>query len=381
VFAVCTAATLAVVGVFVYLRTAADLLDTVDAGLRSRAAILVVDARKSGPENVNVGSGLIEPDEAFAQVLDGSGTVIRSNEIVLAAPMLPADVVRSLRAPAFFGRRLPGIDNVTRVLAVPVQTPSGRAVVVVGGSLQDRADQLLQLGVTLAIGTPIAVVLISLAGWLLAGAALRPVERMRGEAAAISSSDPESRLSLPPADDEIKRLGATLNAMLDRIQGSVERERRFVDDASHELRTPLSILKAELDLALARPRTSDELTMAIRSASAETDHLVRLAEDLLVLARSHQGHLPVRGEMTDLGQVNVQHLSSSCGVDGRRVRSAARSGLCFGHRAPTASGSRHACENRPRSRPALAYLLRQDQGGLHFLARARIRARRRGSAD
>ena len=203
---------------------------------------------------------MIEPDEAFAQVLDGSGTVVRSNEIVRAAAMLPADVVRSLQAPAFFDRRLPGIDNVTRLLAVPVQTPSGRAVVVVGGSLQDRADQLLQLGVTLAIGTPIAVVLISLAGWLLAGAALRPVERMRREAAAISSSDPESRLTLPPADDEIKRLGATLNAMLDRIQGSVERERRFVDDASHELRTPLSILKAELDLALARPRTSDELT-------------------------------------------------------------------------------------------------------------------------
>ena len=337
VFAVCTAATLGVVGVFVYLRTAADLLDTVDAGLRSRAAILVVDARKNGPENVNVGSGLIEPDEAFAQVLDGSGTVIRSNEIVLAAAMLPADVVRSLRAPAFFGRRLPGIDNVTRVFAVPVQTPSGRAVVVVGGSLQDRADQLLQLGVTLAIGTPIAVVLISLAGWLLAGAALRPVERMRGEAAAISSSDPESRLTLPPADDEITRLGATMNAMLDRIQGSVERERRFVDDASHELRTPLSILKAELDLALARPRTSDELTVAIRSASAETDHLVRLAEDLLVLARSHEGRLPVRGEMTDLrellGTIAERHRPAAVRCGGRALRRRPRGRYLCGRRA------------------------------------------------
>ena len=88
--------------------------------------------------------------------------------------------------------------------------------------------------------------------------------------------------------------------MLDRVQGSVERERRFVDDASHEIRTPLSILKAELDLALARPRSADELDAAIRSASAETDHLVRLAEDLLVLARSHDGRLPVRGEPTDL---------------------------------------------------------------------------------
>jgi two-component system, OmpR family, sensor kinase len=300
VFAVGAAVTLTAVGVFVYVRTASDLLETVDAGLRSRAAILSVDASKDGPSNVNVGTGLIEPDEAFAQVVDPSGTVVRSNDIVAGTAMLPPDLVLSLEAPTFFDRRIPGIDNVTRLFAAPVQTPSGRAAVVVGSSLQDRADQMLQLGVTLAIVTPIAVILISTAGWLLAGAALRPVERMRREAAAISSSDPEARLTLPPADDEITRLGATMNAMLDRIQVSVERERGFVDDASHELRTPLSILKAELDLALARPRTPVELTAALKSAAVETDHLVRLAEDLLVLARSHDGHLPVKGQATDL---------------------------------------------------------------------------------
>jgi two-component system OmpR family sensor kinase len=300
VFAACAAATLATVGVFVQTRTASDLLETIDAGLRSRAAILLVDTRTHGPENVNVGAGLIESDEAFAQVLDASGTVVRSSHVVAGAAMVPPEVARTLDDPAFFDRRMPGIDNLARVFAVPVETASGRSVVVVGSSLQDRADQLLQLAVTLAIGTPVALTLISIAGWLLAGAALGPVERMRLEAAAISSSDPESRLTLPAADDEIGRLGATMNAMLDRIQRSVERERRFVDDASHELRTPLSILKAELDLALARPRTADELAAALRSAAAETDHLVRLAEDLLVLARAHDGHLPVRGEGIDL---------------------------------------------------------------------------------
>jgi len=312
VFAVSTAVTLAAVGAFVYARTAADLLDTVDAGLRSRAAILVVDARANGPANVNIGTGLIEPDEAFAQIVDASGTVVRSNDIVSGAPMLSADAVGAVTEPTFFDRHIPGIDNITRLLVAPVRT-GGRAAVIVGTSLQDRADQLLQLGLTLAIGIPIALVLLSLAGWLLAGAALRPVERMRREAAAISSSDPEGRLTLPPADDEITRLGATMNAMLDRIQASVERERRFVDDASHELRTPLSILKAELELALARPRSPGELTAALRSAAVETDHLVRLAEDLLVLARSHDGHLPVRGEDADLREllegIAVRHRS------------------------------------------------------------------------
>jgi two-component system, OmpR family, sensor kinase len=318
VFAVGTAVTLGAVAAFVYFRTAADLLDTVEAGLRSRAAILVVDARKDGPASVDVGSGLIEPDEAFAQVVDANGEIVQSNDIVRGGPMLPVSVLRSIAAPGFFDRHLAGIDNVSRVFAVPVQTPAGRAVVIVGTSLQDRADQLLQLAVTLGIGAPIALLLLAVAGWWLAGAALAPVERMRSEAAAISSADPRGRLSLPPVDDEITRLGATMNELLDRIQGSVERERRFIDDASHELRTPLAILKTELDLALARDRGPDELRAALRSASEETDHLVRLAEDLLVLARAHGGRLPVRGTTEDLrqllGSIAARHQPRATGA-------------------------------------------------------------------
>lgn len=303
VFAAGTTLVLVAVGVFVYQRSAADLLDTVDAGLRSRAEILVADVRAQGPELADVGSNLIESDEAFAQIADAGGAVVQSSEIVRGTSLLSSDVLSSLKSPTLFDRTVPGIDNTTRVLAVPVLTATGRAIVVVGSSLQDRADQLLQLAATLAIGSPVALILISLAGWMLAGAALRPVERMRREAAAISMTDPASRLTLPVADDEILRLGVTLNAMLDRIQTSIERELRFVDDASHELRTPLSILKAELDLALARPRSAAEMEAALRSASEETDHLVRLAEDLLVLARAHGGRLPVQGERIDLREL------------------------------------------------------------------------------
>src|SRR4249919_242833 len=123
VFAVGTAITLVAIGVFVYLRTAADLLDTVEAGLRSRAAILVVDARRSGPASVDVGSGLIEPDEAFAQVADDTGAIVRSNDIVRGTAMLPPPVIRSISVPTFYDRELAGIDNVSRLFAVPVQTP------------------------------------------------------------------------------------------------------------------------------------------------------------------------------------------------------------------------------------------------------------------
>ena len=181
VFAAGTSLVLVAVGVFVYLRSAADLLDTVDAGLRSRAEILVADVRAHGPALADVRSSLIESDEAFAQIADADGAVVQSSKIVRGTALLTSDVLNALESPTLFDRTVPGIDNTTRVLAVPVVTSAGRATVVVGSSLQDRADELLRLGATLGIGTPVAVILISLAGWLLAGAALRPVERMRRE--------------------------------------------------------------------------------------------------------------------------------------------------------------------------------------------------------
>jgi signal transduction histidine kinase len=88
--------------------------------------------------------------------------------------------------------------------------------------------------------------------------------------------------------------------MLDRLEATADRERRFVADASHELRTPLANLKAELDLALRRARSPAELADALRSASEETDRLTRLAEDLLLLASADGGRLPMRREDVDV---------------------------------------------------------------------------------
>jgi signal transduction histidine kinase len=161
-----------------------------------------------------------------------------------------------------------------------------------------------------AIGGPLAILLASLLGYALAGAGLRPVEAMRRRAAAG-----DEQLPLPAAHDEIRRLGETLNALLARLRGSLERERRFVADASHELRTPLAVLKTELEAALRDP----EPHPAIASAIEEVDRLSQLAEDLLVLARSHEGELPVRREA-----LHVRPLLE--GVRDRFVDRATRSG-------------------------------------------------------
>jgi signal transduction histidine kinase len=140
------------------------------------------------------------------------------------------------------------------------------------------------------------VLLAGAGAWLLAGAVLRPVERMRRQTAQISDQDLGRRLAVPSTRDEIAALGTTMNALLTRLQEALERERGFVADAGHELRTPLAILRTELELAARPGRSRDDLVEAVTVAGEETDRLIRLAEDLLLLARADNRQLSLRAE-------------------------------------------------------------------------------------
>ena len=207
-------------------------------------------------------------------------------------------------APIFLNRGpLPGLQDESRLLAVPVRARGRRLVAVVGTSTEARAESQADLAQLLLVGGPVALLLASLAAYGVAAAALRPVEAMRARAAEVSTAEPDQRLPVPPTHDEIARLGVTLNAMLGRLGEALAHERRFVADASHELRTPLAILKTELDLALSQERSPAELRAALASASEETDRLTQLAEDLLTIAQTDQGELPVRLAPTNVGEV------------------------------------------------------------------------------
>jgi len=162
---------------------------------------------------------------------------------------------------------------------------------VVGAGADDRNSALAGLAIMLAIGGPVALLLASLAGYGVASAALAPVEQMRRRADEITEHERGERLPVGTTEDEIARLGTTLNRMLARLERSFERERAFVADASHELRTPLAILKTELELALRGERTPEQLVAALESAAEETDRLAELAEALLVIARADAGKL------------------------------------------------------------------------------------------
>ncbi|MFF4759377.1 sensor histidine kinase [Streptomyces sp. NPDC001292] len=171
------------------------------------------------------------------------------------------------------------------------QSEYGTATGVARAAQQQALDDLVRELVT---ALPIVFVLATIGAYLLAAAALRPVERMRTQAAAVTEDTPGRRLDVPPSRDEIARLATTLNDMLTRLQAALDRERQFVADAGHELRTPLSLLRTEIELALRHPRDATELHAALASALEETVRLVQLTEDLLLLARTdrRQGTAP-----------------------------------------------------------------------------------------
>jgi two-component system OmpR family sensor kinase len=307
-FAVVMAAVLAGTGFFVYVRVGNALTASLDQSLTAQA--------REAANHAQDGRSLVDPDAVggvtLAELVRPNGTVARANR-----PNLPLLVPAHDLALIAKGHEQRGSvslshpDGDWRYLAVAARG----GVVVVARTLEPREESLQHLLKELLVSFPLALLLASLAGYGLAAGALRPVEAMRRRAAAVSAREP-GRLPVPPSRDEISRLATTLNEMLGRLEAAFDHEQRFVANASHELRTPLAMLRTELELALRRPRTHDELEAAVRSAAEETNRLSQLAEDLLLIARADQSALPIRAEL-----VRVDELFATVAERfGRRAR-------------------------------------------------------------
>jgi two-component system, OmpR family, sensor kinase len=269
------------IGTFLYLHFKDGLDSGVNQALIGRASDVTRLVRQQGTTRLSPSRPLVEPVDSFAQILDSRGRVLEASPRLRGAPLLTAKEIRAARS----GRILMDRGERSRLLAQPVP---GRPplIVAVGASLEQREHALETLGAALLIGGPLTLLFASAAGYALASAALRPVDSMRRRAATVSAANPGARLPLPESRDELYRLGSTLNQMLADLERALEREQAFVSDASHELRTPLTILKTELEVALRTDSSKTELRSTLESASEETDRLARLAQDLLVLARS-----------------------------------------------------------------------------------------------
>jgi heavy metal sensor kinase len=328
-FAAVMALTFGVTGMAIYRTFRSDLNGSEDRALRSRSEEVTALVQRANasivPSLAHVGS----TEDDFAQVLRPDGRVLAATPQVPVKPVLAgANLRRAGRGRILLERRpIEQLDGRVRVQAAPVDSPLGRVIVVVGTALGERDDELTNLSLLLTLGGVAALLAASLAGYGLAAAALRPVEAMRKRAAAIRPGESRQRLPIARSGDEIQRLGTTLNDMLERLQAAFTRERVFVADASHELRTPLAVLKTEIELALRRGRSAEELRRALESAGEETDRLVRLAEDLLVIARLDQGRLPHRTE-----EIAVNDLLAKAAerIQARAWQSGVTVGVCDG---------------------------------------------------
>jgi heavy metal sensor kinase len=193
-----------------------------------------------------------------------------------------------------------------RVITWPARDEDGETFfVVVGQSLKELHQAQRQLLLLLAISNPVALVLASLGGLLLANKALKPVDRITRAVAAIGRGNLSERVEEPRTRDEIGRLAATFNEMLSKLEQVFTRERRFTADASHELKTPLAVLRGDIEVALRRERTTDEYRRVLASSLEEIARLTKLTDDLLTLARSDAGEV-----MLELEPVSLDRLAS-----------------------------------------------------------------------
>lgn len=364
IFAAALAVVLAVTGVILFDRLSSSLDGTIDTGLRARASVVaaLVAQSDSGLRDARAGN-----DAGFAQILDRRGRVYDQTAGLPRAPLLTAALLHQAERRQLLVSRTTSTGDRVRLLAVPVVAQGQKLVVVVGSSLAVRDRALTGLRNELLVGGPIALLLGSIVAYFVAAAALRPVERMRRQANTISDRHLAERLPVPRTHDEIERLGTTLNAMLDRIERGVHRERAFLADASHELRTPLALVRAEVEIALDEQREAEELVAALRSIGEEADRLSQLAEDILLVSRLDEGALPLRVEKASVDEL----------FDGIVARFARRAGE--GCRTLEAEGGGLvAALDRMRIEQALANLV--DNALRHGAGTVRLFALARGSS-
>jgi two-component system, OmpR family, sensor kinase len=291
-FAAAMLVLLTAAGAFVYWRVQFALDRNLDGELSSATRVV---APLVGPDGRVAPARTADATGTGWQVLGASGGVLDAGGSVPSRPLVSAEgLSRAAQSPdgtVEVGTVLPVSDRPYRVRVTALPTDDGPATYLAVAVRRDNRDEALrELLLQLTLAGLGALVVASLVGDALARAALRPVEAYRGRAEEIAAGASGLRLDVPgERDDEVTRLGHTLNRMLAAQQASLERERQFVDDASHELRTPLTLLRSRLQLTRRRPRSTQEHEAVLGELAVDVDRLVDLAEQLLVLSRAGQG--------------------------------------------------------------------------------------------
>jgi signal transduction histidine kinase len=282
-----------------------------DAALRAEQ---IADAGVTDGSTIPVA----DPEEQFVQVLDRAAVVASSSNVAGMPPLASPGPESAVRID------VPGIGGPFIAASADSSGVDGARTVVVGVNIDDVVEARNVVTIALSVGVPLVLVVVGFVTWWIVGRTLRPVEEIREEVERISSPDLALRVPAPARDDEIGRLAATMNRMLERLERAHERRRRFVSDAAHELRSPVAAIRQQAEVAAEHPTTTNVEELA-RVVLEEDDRLQRLVEDLLLLARMDERAPDVEEvDLDDLVLAEADRLrsTSSIALDTRGVSAA-----------------------------------------------------------
>ncbi|WP_246008017.1 sensor histidine kinase [Gordonia oryzae] len=277
-----------------------SLLTSADAATSARAVELATTVRTESMSGLDASALTTSKDIDVIQIIGADGRVIAGTAgdrgAPLTHPLGPGE--RSTLDGATIG------DDPTeyRVTVLGVTSPRGPVTIAVAAAEGPITDVVVTVAILFASVFPLILVLLAATTYFFVGRTLRPVEQIRTEVAAITSSDLSRRVSEPHTGDEIDRLATTMNEMLQRLHVSSEAQRRFVGDASHELRSPLVTLVGLLDLARVRGLSIDHSTIDT-ILYPEAVRLQMMVDDLLLLARSDERGIPLRRSVVDVDDI------------------------------------------------------------------------------
>lgn len=297
---------LLVTGIFVVSDHRNRLTDQIDDLVEQRAAA-IVDLVEAGP----IPDPLPGEDgrDSLAQLVAADGSVVSASPNMSGRPALPYTPAKDDHPRLRTVEDVPIEDDDFRILTQRFRGPDGARYVLHVGLEFEVAESAESLARTLAVGFPSVLVVLAALIWAVVGRALRPVESIRAEVAAITSAELGRRVTVPAGGDEISRLAATMNGMLEHLEESHRRQQRFVADASHELRSPLTGIRSEIEVDLAHPDSADHEATA-RSVLEETGRLSRLVDSLLFLASADAVALSPVVAAVDLDEIVLREAAA-----------------------------------------------------------------------
>jgi heavy metal sensor kinase len=289
---------------YIALRLESSLSDQTDSALQVGVSqvISILDTTEDKPLLMNTATAQ-NVSHRLAQA--GFNVWIRSNDGTVLNHIGDSADIAAL-APIVPGYNTLTFDNAEwRIYRQKIEGANGTSIgwIEIARWLEAIGGTLDRLYIQILLAVPFALVLAGVSGLFLAERALRPIDLITRTAQAISSGDLSQRIAHKGPADEIGRLTATLDSMLDRLQTAFERERHFSADVSHELRTPLTAIKGRVEVSLNQPRTATEYEETLRAIDRDAARLIRLTTDLLLLSRLERGSLPWHPHTVDLSDL------------------------------------------------------------------------------